>query len=318
MKKTVILCLISICALGGKIVLDRQPLIKNGQRKPAGLEPVQAGYVGTSLKKYSLGFDNFIGATLWIQLLQLAEHTPLKSGMVSWEFAQLDAITELDPRFESAYDFGSIFVSSFRRDKLGGKIILEKWQKRRPSYWRTNYLLGLHYLLQMNDKANAAPLILKASTMTGAPQWISALGIRLLSETGALLQSLKLAISLYPAIQDSSGEERLTYRMRSLNYNLQKNVWIEALDEFKKINKKEPASLEALQPLLKSKARELASSFADEKLDPKIINLLNEKFAFRWNAKTHKIEGQDAAIEALLGKVDTYEPPTSEEKKDGK
>lgn len=305
MKKAALFSIFLVFALAAKLSLEpRFP--DRSTRLPANLEPLQASYESASLKKYAFGFDNLIGGILWVQLLQSARHDPVKSDAVSWEYAQLDGITELDPRLEDAFEFGSVFLSTFRRDKLGGQLLLEKWVKRRPNYWKSRYMLGLHHFLQKGDKATAGPLILQASRMNNAPVWISSLGIRLMSETGAVLQSLKLAVELLPAIQDPMGKERLVLRIRSLNYNLQKKYLGEIYEEFNK-NGRQPASLTELQPKLREKSQELASAFADTRLSPEAIGLLREKFDFTWNAKARSAESTEPEIEKLLGQVGAYQ-----------
>ena len=91
------------------------------------LQPGQARYHSDSLKQYNLGFENLIAALIWVQLLQRSSYEKIKEGRVSWEFSQLDAVTGLDRNFERAYSYGAIFLSVFKRDKLGAKLLLEKW-----------------------------------------------------------------------------------------------------------------------------------------------------------------------------------------------
>lgn len=307
MKNKVLFILLILGAFAAKLAFESSFSVHS--RMPASLKPVQAGYQAASLKKYAFGFESLIGAVLWVQLLQGARHDPVDSDAVSWEFAQLDAITELDPRLESAYEFGSVFLSALRRDKLGGKLLLEKWTKRSPNYWKARYLLGLHHYLQLRDKATAGPLILQAARMNGAPVWISSLGVRLFSETGELMQSLKLATELLPAIRDPLGRERLALRIRSLNYNLQKQVWTEVYRESAK-ERRRPADTNALIPRYREKMAELTATFADQRFDRHTLSLLQERFPFTWNPETQTVEATDSALEAQLGQYGTFDKPT--------
>src|SRR5436190_1836797 len=90
--------LIVLCAIGVKSYLHLAHTA--GKTDRPNLKPIEAGYEGKSLKQYSFGFENLFSALLWVQMLQKAQHTPVKSDEVSWEYAQLEAITTLDPKFE--------------------------------------------------------------------------------------------------------------------------------------------------------------------------------------------------------------------------
>jgi hypothetical protein len=306
MKKLFLFSAIVLC-FGAKWLLDNGPLSK-GYRSPESLKEVDAAYHGQSLKTYSLGYDNAIAAAIWAQLLQKARFTPVPAGEVSWEAAQLDAITELDPKFERAYEYGAIFVSNFRRDKTGGRTLLEKWVRRRPNYWRANYMLGLHFFLQMNDSTSAGKYILEASRMNHSPEWLSSLGIRLISQTGAFIQSLKIAVEALPEMRNLESKYRMEMRIRSLNYNLQKQALTDALDHYRKEYKKAPKTLAVLEHQLKERRRELASTFSDTELSPEVQELLSEKFEFKLDTKRMRIVAADRAQEKELGQHQVYLP----------
>lgn len=252
------------------------------------LKPIEAKYQSQALKKYNAGFAHFLSALMWVQLLQQSSHQPIQDGKVSWEFTHVDGITELDPQFDRAYSFGSTFLSVFKQDVLGSQLILEKWVKRRPYYWRANYLLGFHYFSELDDASRGSEYILKASAMENAPSWTTSLGVRMLSETGALAQALRISIELYPGIRDDEGRTRLKSRVRSLNYALQKKGWEAALHKYRKEQKAEPQQIQDLRSILHSEVRGIASLFdqVPEDLKP----LLAEPFQFYYDASSHSIQ----------------------------
>ncbi len=267
-------------------------------RTPSELNPSLASYESKALKTFSVGLDNAIAGILWVGLLQNAKHTQVPDNKVSWEYACTESITTLDPRFERAYSFGATFLSVFRRDKEGGRLLLEKWVRQRPNLWQPAYMLGVHYYLEMNDYEKAAPLIIRASLMPGAPQWISSLGIRLLSEQGALITALKSAIEIFPAIKEENGRKRLTMRIRSLNWNLQKQAYEESL-------KPHSENLVHLK-------RSLSSLLDNEEMEPDLVALLRERFEFTYSAEKKAVVGKDARTAELLEKVGIYHAPTQE------
>ncbi len=253
------------------------------------LKPLLASYQSSSVEKYALGFNSLIGASIWIQLLQNSDHHPVKNNEVSWEFAQIDTITTLDPNNTRAYDFGAIFISTLRRDKTGGKLLLEKWVKKQPNYWRPWYLLGGHHFLELKDYASAAPFILKASKMARAPEWLSSLGIRLLSESGQLYQALKTSLELIPQVRNQEAISRLSLRVRSLNYKIQKLQWEEALTQHLKKHTTFPHDISELKEEVIAKSRELSSLIENEKTSEATKIFLTENFKFKLDRTNKKI-----------------------------
>jgi tetratricopeptide (TPR) repeat protein len=307
MKKTGIwfglIFLVALCLLS-KYALEIH-LYEAMSHKP-NLQPGQARYHSDSLKQYNLGFANLIAATIWIQLLQRSTYEQIKEGKVSWEFSQLDAVTSLDRDFERAYSYGAIFLSVFKRDKLGGRLILEKWAKYRPNYWRVHYILGYHLYSEVGDFHEASREILKAAAMEGSPTWLSSLGIRLLSQSGALLQALKLSIELFPGIRDEDGRERLRMRIRSLSYSLQKSAWDHALLHFRKIHKTEPENLEALYPYVGLELREISSLMTVGDVSSELLPILHESFGFYYSPHEKAVVSSKEHADLLLDKTGIY------------
>lgn len=252
-----------------------------------------AAYHARSLKRYSLGFGNALSDLLWIRLLQKARHQEASPGKVSWEFVQLDAITTLDRKFERAYPFGAAYLSVFLRDYLGAKIILEKWVRHRPHYWRTHYLLGYHLYYEMNQYEEAAREILQAASLEGAPQWLHALGVGLLSETGAFANALKVAISLYTSVHDEEGLSRLARRIRVLRYSMIRASWEHALGQYRFRYGREPKRLDDLTPLHATYSRELASLFENVEVPNRLRTLFAESFLFKYDSSSRKIEAEN-------------------------
>jgi hypothetical protein len=278
------------------------------------LKPVLASYQSNSVEKYALGFNSLIGASIWVQLLQKSDHRPVPDEKVSWEFSQLDTLTTVDPNNNRAYDFGSIFISVLRRDKLGGKLLLEKWTKKRPDFWRPWYLLGSHYSLELHDYALAAPLIIKASKMANAPSWLSSLGIRLLSESGQYFQALKTSLELFPIIRDPEGRTRLSHRIRALNYSIQKKYWQNALDTYLSESKHFPSTIADLEPQFNHQKRELSSlTDSDHEKDETLVRLMNESFQFNLSPNKKEVVSSMPSETKNLESIGIYIPPSEKE-----
>jgi hypothetical protein len=290
--------------LGSKIIVETT------MRKPASMfpsiSPIAATYQAKSLRRYSLGFQNLLSGMMWVRLLQKADTRPIKRGDVSWEFAQLDAITSLDIDFIQAYAYGSIALSVFRQDKIGARILLEKWVHRRPTYWRARYLLGYHLYYEMGDFRQGAKQLLIAASLPGAPPYLNALGIRLMSETGAIAQAMKLSLEIFPLVKDPEGIDRLTQRIRNLNFALQKAAWNRALTAYRARTHQEPDSLDDLRPYLFAEMRTVSSIVDNtpESLRP----MLKEVYQFRYSPQTRKIESTQRQLDLELDKLGVFVP----------
>ncbi|NBY20473.1 hypothetical protein EBQ74_09595 [bacterium] len=304
MKKKASLFLILFLLGVGKYCFQHYSLVKPAISPD--LKPILASYQSNAIEQYSFGFNSLIGASIWVKLLQNSDHRPVQEDRLSWEYAQLDALTTLDPNNFRAYDFGSIFISTLRRDKLGGKLLIEKWTKKRPNSWRPWYLLGIHHMLELKDYSSAPAFILKASKMHGAPDWLSSLGIRLMSESGKLYPALKTSLELLPQLQNREAIERVAFRIRSLNYRIQKNQWQETLNDYVKSKHAVPTSLDELQFVRNKSNRELSSIVEAEKNNSLAQLLLSETFNFKIDRNKKTIVSAEPEKTEILEKVGIF------------
>ncbi len=247
-----------------------------------------ARFHSRSLQQFALGFDTFLADLAWVELLQAASHEKLVNQEVSWEYAKLLSITTLDRRFSRAYSFGASFISIFRQDKNGALEILRRWVTAEPRNWWSHYALGFHLFHEMDLPQEGAKHLLRAAELPSAPAWLTSLGIRLMSTSGSYFSSLQTTLSLYDSIRDEEGKNRLRARIRSLVYNLQKNEWEETVQAYRKTHGRTPASLEGLKPRPYEHYPSLMA-----RLDPKseLVPLLAERFSFRFNPETRRVEG---------------------------
>jgi hypothetical protein len=273
-----------------------------------------AQFYSRSLRKFSLGFDNALADLSWVQLLQGASHDPIDHEGVSWEYATVNSVITLDPRYYRAYRFGAAFVSIFRRDKVGAKDLLQKWTLVEPLNWQSHYSLGFHLFHEMDDAEAAAPPILLAAKLPNAPFWLSSLGIRLLSESGGAFSALQAALELYESVVDEEGKQRLALRLRSLNLHLQKALWKERLNTFQNNHRRAPASLSQLQTQTPTVSNPLGSLLEKGDLDPEIQSLLGEKFDFFLDQKTNTIEARLSKEDRALETLGVHRPKTKAEK----
>ncbi|NBX76450.1 MAG: hypothetical protein EBQ92_07835 [Proteobacteria bacterium] len=296
-----------VCLLVGKSLFQNQLQITDALRGPDA-EETKVSYRGESLKKLTFGYDSFLASLLWIRLLQEAKYTPIKSNSVSWEFSEVDAVTTLDPNFDPAYNFGSLYVSFFRRDKVGGQRILEKWVKHAPTFWKPHHMLGMHYFLELGDYTHAAPHIIRASQLPDAPPYIASLGVGLLGQAGASFFVLQSACELFEAATGREARIRLARRVRGLRWHLEKQSWENALMAFKKKQGGAlPRSLADLTRFLKTEpARDISSVIPHLKQSEPLQILFSEKFQFALSKDRKTIEALNPAQAQEFENIGVY------------
>jgi len=286
-----------------------EPLAQRWLAKSPAIDGEQALVFAKGVKQYSLGFDNWTAGLVWIRLLQVASHEPVPDGKLSWEYAQLLAVTSLDRKFEQAYEFGSSFLSVFRRDTLGAKDLLERWTLQRPRWWRPHYVLGYHLYSELGRFDAAAAHILKAAELPNAPTWLTSLGVRLLSESGAFRHSLTVAIQLYPAVRGEEGRARLRDRIRALRYHILREEWQSRLAEFRKQFRRAPTHFTELATAFPSEQRSPASyAEAGATIDDEIDGLLAEPIRFRYDSLSDRIKHANPKLEKEWESVGVIRP----------
>jgi len=277
-------------------------------RKPD-LDAAQALVFAKGVKRFSLGLDSWVAGLVWIRLLQVASHEPVSDGKLSWEYAQLLTVVELDRHFENAYDFGSSFLSVFRQDREGAKDLLTRWTKERPNHWRPRYHLGYHLFAEMGEPAQASLEILKAAELPGSPPWLSSLGVRLLSDAGAFRYALSVAIRLYPAVAGTEARRRLANRIRALRYHYFKQQWEERIPEFEEKFSHAPANFAELASAFRDEDRGLASVVEPGTVvDSDVEALLAEPIPFRYDAIAKQLRLSDSKLEKEWGRIGVIRP----------
>jgi hypothetical protein len=163
----------------------------------------------------------------------------------------------------------------------------------------------MHYFLELKDYASAAPHIIKASQLPGAPVYISSLGVGLLGQSGAAQFALQSAIELYQITIQPEAKIRLSKRIRGLRWNLIKQAWETALADYLKSSRNQkPSSMKDLIPFLKSDSlREISS---DQFTSNDLAELLSERFLFKLSNQRDSIISENPDNEKELGNIGVH------------
>jgi hypothetical protein len=150
--------------------------------------------------RMALGFKTLAADLYWMRALQHfgdVQRGHRINGVADIEAARreydslyplLDLTTSLDPMFNLAYRFGSIFLSEKPpagpgRPDLAVKL-LEKGLRARPDRWEYMHDIGYVHYWWDHDYIKAAEAFRKASEMPGAPWWLKSLAATTLATGG--------------------------------------------------------------------------------------------------------------------------------------
>lgn len=166
--------------LGGAVLLARV----REDRYPAPPPAADSLYVtsGTALRRMTLGYQPLAADLYWIRAIQHYGGLRLTNDPhadYSLLYPLLDLTTTLDPRFNIAYRFGSIFLAEpppggAGRADLAIKL-LEKGLLALPDKWEYMYDIGFVHYWWTHDYVAASSWFERASQVPGAPRWLPAL-----------------------------------------------------------------------------------------------------------------------------------------------
>jgi len=180
---------------------------------------------GTTARRLSLGYSGLAADLYWIRAIQYygdarirvnreaSDATENRSAATKEDFdllyPLLDITTTLDPRFNIAYRFGSIFLAEPHPGGAGRPdlaiALLEKGLRERPDKWEYMQDIGfVHYWWDQNYEA-AAQWFDKASKVPGAPWFLQSLAATTLAQGGNRDSSRQM----WKAIHDSAENDWL-------------------------------------------------------------------------------------------------------------
>lgn len=163
---------------------------------------------GAVLSRLTLSFDALAADVYWIRALQHFGYTRRSPAPKRYEllYPLLDLATTLDPHFNIAYRFGSIFLAE---DPPGGPgrpdlaiALLEKGVAASPGRWQYLQDIGFVHYWWRHDYKAAAEWFERASRVPGAPWWLASLSASTLAQGG----DRQASRALWQTLRDSADE----------------------------------------------------------------------------------------------------------------
>jgi hypothetical protein len=161
---------------------------------------------GSALRRLTGAYNALAADVYWVRAIQYyggakqrlagrvaaPEPPPMLAAVDTREYNQLyallDIATTLDPRFDIAYRFGSVFLAEAYPVGAGrvdlAVRLLEKGIGARPDKWEYREDIGFVYYWYAHDYRQAAVWFDKAGDVPGAPVWLKPLAATTLAQGG--------------------------------------------------------------------------------------------------------------------------------------
>ncbi|HEY3157904.1 MAG TPA: hypothetical protein VGJ78_03005 [Vicinamibacterales bacterium] len=172
-----------------------------------------------SLSFHALGADIY-----WIRTVQHYGGTKLSTDankQYDILYPLLDLTTSLDPYFDVAYKFGSVFLAEQFPSGAGRPdqaiAILKKGLQVRPDKWELAQELGFVYYWWLADYDDAAMWFNRAADMTKAPDWLRPLAAVTLAQGGNRASSRTLWTEIARSGDADWLRDQATFRLKQLD-----------------------------------------------------------------------------------------------------
>ena len=149
-----------------------------------------------AMKRLALSYDSLLADLYWIRAVQHYGGTKLSTDpnkQYELLYPLLDLTTSLDPRFNVAYYYGSVFLAEPFPGGPGRPdlaiALLQKGLLAQPDKWEFVQAIGFVHYWWLRDYQQAAAWFRRASALPNAPTWLAALAATTLAQGGSRASS---------------------------------------------------------------------------------------------------------------------------------
>ena len=204
----------------GALRLHRYPFIVKPEIKT--VMDTRAGRI------ISLDHQGFLADLLFIRVVLHSGSLMWKPAYIDfdgkWAYRLMDVITDLDPRFYTAYLFAGMGLVHYHEDARLAIPILEKGMAVFPESWELPFWAGYLYLNRLDDPEKGARYLWQAHNVPGAPKHFVAIMTSALRSSG----DFGLAARGMQALADRAANPNLK------QLYLKKSLRLTNLDQLKK------------------------------------------------------------------------------------
>lgn len=201
---------------------------------------------GEFLKVVSLGYNKMLADLYWLKALQHIGDKKWEAEGYPYLFPILDLVTDLDPKFEYAYEVGGVVLSVYTDRIAESNKLLEKGVNQNLQAWELPFYLGFNHFYYLEDYEKAAFYISKAAKTPGRPAYVPRLAARLYVESGSANTALDFLISVKESTKDERVRKELDRKIKEVVVERDIVVLENAIMQYKKRYYKAPQKLDYL------------------------------------------------------------------------
>lgn len=171
---------------------------------------------GEYLKVAVLGYDQFAADLIWLKAVQHLGATRQTKGGYSWAYHVVNVVTDLDPKFLSAYLAAGAILGVWAGLQYESIEILRKGMRENPDVWQLPFYIGYDYFYELCDPASAAPYFQAASKLPGAPAYLPSLAARMTVAGGDPAAALEFLQRLHAQMADPRLRDALELKIKEV------------------------------------------------------------------------------------------------------
>lgn len=232
----------------------------------------------------SLDHKGFTADLLFIQVLMHTGSLVWKPSRFQfnnkWSYQTIDLVTQLDPKYYSAYLFAGMGLIHSRDDVLRANTIIQKGMQIFPDSWELPFWIGFNAYLYLQDDTLASDYLLQAAHKPDAPISFFSLLLSAITKGGDFTQGIWVLEAMIE--HEKRPKIRLVYQKR-----------LARLHNF--IDLQKAADLYTLR-------HGIALQSLQDLVDDGIITALPEDpmgKPYRWNQKRQRVECREPGEKRL-------------------
>ena len=233
-----------------------------------------------AVKRLALSYESLLADVYWIRAVQHYGTTKLSTDPAKEYdllYPLLDLTTSLDPRFNVAYSFGSIFLAEPPPGGPGRAdlaiALLEKGLRAQPRRWELAQSIGFVHYWWRQDYDEAAAWFARAAAFPGAPDWMAPLAATTLAEGGDRESSRRLWQQVASDAEDEWYRNEAGRRLLQLDAMDQRDVLQQAVSVFEQREGRLPSGWDDLRAAGYLQGIPVDPSGAPYRLDSGIVGL---------------------------------------------
>ncbi len=201
---------------------------------------------GRYIKPLVLGYNQMAADLIWLRAVQLIGERQISQEGYDWIYHVLDVVTDLDPKFDSAYQAGGIVLATLGNQVDKSNALLEKGLKENPKVWQIPFYLGFNHFFYLKNYKVAADYMSIAGQLPGSPRYVPFLASRLYTQAKDPETGMKFLSKVYENTRDERIRAKIEVRIKELKVEKDMQILEEGAVKYKERYGREPAILEYL------------------------------------------------------------------------